>query len=310
MTKRKIIRLIEIGLIPIDFVLSVFKVFQKEQINVTPIFILGAPRSGTTMISQIVFNAIQRKSFLANVDNYLPNVPFITSFIKKKVKTQNLTSNYGRIEGLGGLSEAGNVWNKWFPDETKDGYNYVNDFFFSDSQVIGIRKFFKRQCVSQSSGVFINKNVKHSVRILALNKVFPNASYIIVKRDLHDNALSLLKAREVIGQGKNEWLWAKPRDYNQLIDKEPEESVVGQVALINKDIDRDIKLISRRKIVFVDYDLLLENGKTYLDNTLKEPLEDWTGQNVSFSEKLNSLNRKGESKRINPLIKNACAKWK
>ncbi len=273
MPKKLILRTLSLLLYPIDKILGLAYLSASQ--DVKPIFIFGAPRSGTTLVSQILFSVVKEKSFLSNIDNYMPQRPFFNALFKSRHGKAGYESKYGRVKGLGSISEGGAVWNQWFPDEKFQGYNYTDETDLTSEINKKIKVYLSRICRSQKSSIFINKNTKNSVRIRALYSIFPNAFFIHVHRKVEENAISLLEARASLLGDPKKWLWVKPRKAEELIDLSPEEQVVGQVLYLEQDILDQLSHLAPGSHLSISYDELLEKGLPYFENQVIAKLLTW-----------------------------------
>jgi len=150
--------------------------------QVKPIFIVGLPRSGTTLLYQLLtyyFNVC----YFSNFSSIFFKFPVIISkvikpFIKKKNKIKK--SNYGLIPGLWSPSEAGAIFRFWFDDNSWD---YEKKCLIRNS-------IHKMSCIYNAP--FVNKNVYNSQRLKRITEVFPNAFIINMNRNLVYNIQSIL----------------------------------------------------------------------------------------------------------------------
>jgi len=188
----------------------------------------------------------------------------VTKFALRLTKpyVSDFTSNYGEIKGVMAPSEAGGIWNRWYPTEHEEGYNYTPKNFFNDQikhliyqTVAGIEVLF--------DAPFINKNVKHSVRILSLVEIFPDALFLRMIRDPYETAISILRGRKKIGA--TSWWSVMPKEIDQLRNKDDIEQVAGQVYFVEKDILTDMKMVGEGRFFEVHYDDLCANPRKVLD---------------------------------------------
>lgn len=273
--KRKVLTLSDRILKGLDILLS--SIYQSKYDKLTyndlrPIFIVGVPRSGTTFISQIVFDLLLHKSYLSNFDNLFPRSKFISTFFKRRMPTKgfiNSMSNYGKFKGLNSLSEGGNVWNYLCEDEVHS--------------ISKLRSYVIQQCILQKSIYFLNKNTYHIYRLDVLHRSFPNAFFIVVRRSPLDTALSLLKARSTYLKNENLWFGLKPVEFNELKHLTPAEQCMGQVYHLNNALHRGIEVanIPKENITYVDYEDALSSGtqmKDKFSSVLVTSLKNWDEQ--------------------------------
>ena len=83
------------------------------------IFVVGVPRSGTTILTQLLLSAFQI-GYVNNIVAKFWQAPYIGSILAKSLKNnqQNLNistdSNYGFTNEYEGPHEFGYFWRRWF----------------------------------------------------------------------------------------------------------------------------------------------------------------------------------------------------
>jgi hypothetical protein len=236
-----------------------------RKLDYPPIFIVGPPRSGSTLLYQLMVHCFHLAYFPNIADRYNTAPVIATKFGLRHCKpyASDFTSKYGVIEGRMAPHEAGGIWNRWYPTEYNDGYNYTGAGYFHDNTkhiiyqtVAGIEELF--------DAPFINKNVKNSVRILSLVEIFPEALFIQIRRDPFDNANSILKSRRERNQSVNDWWSVMPKEIELLRGKNYFEQVCGQVFYVEKNIAEDITRVGRGRLHVVHYEKLCDYPKKEL----------------------------------------------
>ena len=237
-----------------------------KKLNYPPIFIVGPPRSGTTLLYQLMVHHFHLAYFPNIADKYNTAPVIATKFGLKYCKpyVSDFTSNYGLIESWMAPHEAGGIWNRWYPTEYNDGYNYTPAGYFDDKT-----KHIIYQTVAGIEGLFdapfINKNVKHSVRIQSLVEIFPKALFIQIRRNPFDIVNSIFKSRRVRNQNVNDWWSVMPKEIHQLRDKNYLEQICGQVFYLEENIEEDIAAVGRERLNVVHYDELCDYPKKVSD---------------------------------------------
>jgi hypothetical protein len=116
---------------------------------------------------------------------------------------------------------------------------------------------------------FINKWPINSVRILPFAEAFPDCVFIRVKRDPVMIAQSILQGRREFWNDEGKWISAKPNNYEEIKTKTNIEQVCEQVYYIEKDIDRDSKIVGIEKFLDIEYKELCESPKNVV-NKIKD----------------------------------------
>lgn len=150
-----------------------------------PLFIVGTPRSGSTLLYNILTRNY-RFAYITNIGSVFPRFPvlfywMINGFLFQR-KSKSIDSHYGLVNGFSSPSEAGAINERWFSNQKLD-------------------KRFIRHSVARLSvmmqGPFISKNLYNSLRLKRIFEVFPKAIFIFIKRTAKYNAQSIYYAQVV-----------------------------------------------------------------------------------------------------------------
>ncbi|MCK4524842.1 MAG: sulfotransferase [Candidatus Andersenbacteria bacterium] len=259
-------------------------------------FILGLPRTGTTLIYQYVAHRLNIAYFTNGVGKH-SKFPSLVTLLQKKMHSpyaSNFESNYGRVRGSMAPREAGGFWCRFFNIDNYEKYEEI-----SNRKINTIKKtIFKIQNIFNDAP-FVNKNVKHILRLSALAKIFPNSYFIIVWRDPIDIGLSLLKWRK--NNGINKWFSVKPKNYENLKDIHYLDQIADQVYELDKKLRTDIAKLNKKRIFNIQYKEFCENPELATDFILKNT------KNVCFKnknvEKFNFRKKEAETEEEKELVR-------
>lgn len=232
--------------------------FLKQELTCQwpPIFILGPPRSGTTLLNQLMINTF-RLAYFPNIANTFYMCPiFATQFGLRFCRDYqtHFTSHYGFEKGCMSPSEGGNIWNRWFPHEKLEGYNYTPANYLNPQERHLIHQVVAHQ-ERMFHASFLNKNLKMSVRLQSLHKIFPKALLIQLKRNLVDSAVSILIYRRKF---ERQWWSVIPKEFDEIKKLSEFEQVSHQVFFIEQNIEKDIQLFSSDQLFVIHYHELCE----------------------------------------------------
>jgi hypothetical protein len=214
-----------------------------------PVFlILGLPRSGTTLVYQYAVHRLEL-SYFPNPVGLLPMCPCAVTWLLKRSGgsyVSDFRSRYGKVKGLWAPREAGAFWGRHFGYE-----NYLEAGEIADGTAEELRRVVAAVQRIFGGSAFINKNVKHLLRIQALAQIFPTAHFIVVDRPQAAVALSILKRRQE--SPREEWFSVKPENYAALKDLPLHEQVAGQVLNLSARLEADLKRLPPARFTRLDY---------------------------------------------------------
>lgn len=225
-----------------------------------PVFIIGAPRSGTSLLYELMITRF-RFAYTANAAHRFYKTPVTATRLFKSAITGwqgDFTSNYGHINGWGAPSEGGWIWQRWLQDgDWTDGAD------FPDDAVDELRNL-THGLSAALDAPFLNKNVMHSNRLRLMHRIWPDALYIEVKRDILDNARSIIRAERSEGgpeKAQDIWWSVRPKLARDYAGKTDIERAIAQLIGVNRDIAEDIKAIAPGRLHNVDYTALCADPK-------------------------------------------------
>jgi len=221
-----------------------------------PLFIVGAPRSGTTLAYQILTEALL-VSFFNNAANRNSDFPLLMSAVGPLL-TRNIqpdyTSNYGSILGRGQPSQGDKIWSKFLGEDRS--YHPINCISDVDADIL--QKFIAKLTFLRGRP-FINKSISNSVKIHSLNKAFPDSHFIWIKRDpffnIQSNYYNWKRMPSL------DWVSSKPSIYPFIDNKKMStlEKSALQVLAINLDIEESLSTIERNRYTEISYESFCED---------------------------------------------------
>lgn len=250
-------------------VLDKYDIYSAPEFNCPlahpPVFIIGAPRSGSTLLFQALTDAFD-VGYLTNRHNMYFGSPRLCEILFQPLKNKsasNFSSNHGQTEGWDAPSECGAWWYRFFPREPA----YVTE---GDVSVNEMRRFRRSLAgyVEVAHRPVIFKNLYASLRLELIAKYIPEALFVWIIRDEVANAQSILEAKYK-DLGSYEPWWSVP-----LPDMECTETlspackamlqVQGINALIKDTINKEI--IPKKSVMIVNYEEFCQNT----EKTLKD----------------------------------------
>lgn len=230
-----------------------------------PVFILGAPRSGTTLLYELLVTCYHF-SYFTNLANRFFMTPLAVSSLSDHFKQTwhgNGVSSFGSLKGLGAPNEAGALWNRWIPEFGYLGerdYESRREALFESASVIAALQGIHR-------APFINKNVMHSVHIRLLNAAFPDCLFIDLRRDMRANVRSIVRARNKGGGPALDvdgWWSVRPRHIEAWLGLSMEEQACAQIEMLRRDAEGAFALIGEQRRVVINYEDICRNPESSL----------------------------------------------
>lgn len=238
--------LAHIALSPIEAIMM-----RKYSLETPPIFIIGPPRSGTSLLYEMMITRFHF-SYMSNAAHRLYKTPITASKLFQNIIRNwrgDFTSHYGHIDGWGAPNEGGWIWQRWLEDKSwTDGKHFPsNDVKSMQQMVAGFEAI--------NNAPFLNKNVMHSNRLQLINKIWPNALFIEVKRNYSNNARSIIRAQ--VKENINvKWWSVKPKIAADYYGKDIISRAAAQTIGVADDIAFDKNIIGEHRFWQIQYDEL------------------------------------------------------
>jgi hypothetical protein len=244
-----------------------------------PVFLIGAPRSGTTLIYQWITNVLNVE-YIDNVTHLFPlNMRFgnsISSALYKGKAHNTYTSYFGRTQHL----------SMHAPSEGGDFFSLLNQSDFS-------LRF--TNLINEGEGPWVFKNLTLSSSIDRILEICPGAKFIHIKRNVLDTALSIFNARNKLKISDDNWWSAKPKSFELIRDLPLQEKILKQVIDLNGDIETQAQYLNDKQLMTIDYSELQNNE----DDLLKR-ISSFIGNDLMLRKNAQTLVYKESTKpRIN-----------
>jgi hypothetical protein len=201
-----------------------------------PIFLLSAPRAGSTLLYQTMLGQF-RLAYISNVMALLPSCMIKLCKLSKRVAYgydgRIRESEFGHVPGLLSPNEAWKITQKWFR-ETK-----------TDQEQEYVRRTF--QMISSITGCpMLLKNPMNTFFIQNIRSILPNSRFIFLHRDPLMTAQSIFLARRNASGGDDRWFSVQPPGYESVINKPAFYQIVWQVLSVEKFVVNSLANDSER----------------------------------------------------------------
>lgn len=214
-----------------------------------PVFIVGAPRSGSTLLMQLLASGLEI-GYMSNAHCRWHSAPAM--FERRNHPATDgpdsaFESRYGRTDGSAGPAECGDYWYRFFPRSP----HYAREVDATTQRRL-------RSSLGRFGDAWqrptVWKNLYCSLRLRPIAAAVPEALFIVISRDLADNARSLLAGRMKMHNAYDTWFSAEPPNVDELRHLPPADQVVQQVRSVLSTIDADARVIGRDRFVEISYE--------------------------------------------------------
>ena len=226
----------------------------------TPILIVGAPRSGSTLLYQLMVERFD-VAYISNRHCRWHGAPSLVERRSRGVRHAPTYSSYhGAETGATAPSECGGYWYRFFPRSP----HHIPIEAADPAALAALRRSVARFGAAAGRPILF-KNLYCSLRIAPIAQALPEALWLVIERDLLDNARSLLASRMRRSGGYTEWWSAEPPGVERLRALSPEQQVVEQIRGISAAIAAARRTVGGDRFLDVSYEGLCDDSGAAMD---------------------------------------------
>jgi hypothetical protein len=217
------------------------------------IFIVGVPRSGTTLLYQLMARHLD----VAYITNAVARYWLAPLWALQHRETEariELRSDLGRSEGDAAPHEFGWFWQYHAP---ADGPHHQTeseldafDWNFIAAELEAIAGWAGRPLVMKSLPA-VDYHIPRFAREL------PGSVFVHIERDPRFTAQSLLESRRKRYGDEKTWWSIRPRDLDRWIDRDPVEQVAHQIEDISRHIKQGLATLPANRSMSLHYEQLI-----------------------------------------------------
>jgi hypothetical protein len=235
-----------------------------EPLPYAPIFVVGAPRSGSTLLYQLLTDRFD-VGYLANGHAQQPGAPSLVErrrglIRERQAELGDYGSSFGGTAGELGPSECGPFWYRFFPRHP----HYISADDFSSASRRQLRAAVGAFVEACGSPV-VYKNLVNTARMEAIAAALPEALFLAIHRGLTDNARSILDARLRVTGGYDAWWSVEPPEVERLRQLPAHEQVVEQIRALDALVARVEDSIGPERVLHVAYEDLCADPRAQLE---------------------------------------------
>ncbi|EGG99893.1 hypothetical protein imdm_491 [gamma proteobacterium IMCC2047] len=230
-----------------------------ESENDQPVFIIGAPRTGSTILYQALTNTYD----LTYIDNLASkwhrNLLFGAWLSDKKFKGRphnNFKAKHGNTGQYGkrAPNECGQFWYRWLPRD-----RHFIDYKDIDASCVDEIRHSVNAVIQYFGKPILFKNLNAGQRLRLLQQAFPNAKFIYLRRDPRFIVRSIMTARKRANVNQKQWWSVKPANFETLLSLPEPEMCAAQVFYLEQQIEEDLKLFPKENVREVHFQQLSED---------------------------------------------------
>jgi LPS sulfotransferase NodH len=229
------------------------------------VFVLGLPRSGTTLLSQLLaycldagyVNNFAARFWLAPVHGIR-----LARLIAAGAEEPSFESDYARTKSLLDIHEWGYFWRYWLRKQTFDDVVHARE---REDEIdwAGLRLTLAN--VQHELGKpLVAKNTLGAYHLPRLRRELGPVVYVLIERDPLDAAVSILDARRKYYDDPRAWWSYIPPEYPQLKDRDHWEQIAGQVHYLARFYERALAEVGEDAVVRVTYERLARDPASVL----------------------------------------------
>lgn len=240
--------------------------YQNRQPKYPFVFVFGLPRSGTTLMSQILLRAFD----VGYINNFMARfwlAPLTGIRLSKIILGENfstdLSSHYATTKQLQDIHEFGYFWRYWLNiASNKDAIDIHNRESTINWNYLGLvlsniqNEFGLPLCMKNIFGAYHIKRFTNE-----LSKVF----WVYIERDPLDVAISILNARKRFYENLEIWWSTVPPEYDKLKSLNYTEQIAGQVYYLRQFYKKQLSSIDNKYFHVVNYENLCDKPKEILN---------------------------------------------
>ena len=248
------------------------------------IFLMGPLRSGSTLFMQWLSSS-GLVAYPTNLLSRFFGAPLVGAKIQQLLTDPqynfrneildfnseiNFSSDNGKTKGALAPNEFWYFWRRFLPfgeldympsDELREKANLTG---FRD-ELNALANIFEKPFAMKA--MIMNQNISE------LAEQFEKSLFIWIRRDPIFNIQSALEARKRQYGDINTWYSFKIKEYPELKDLDPLESVAGQIAAINRSVEEGISKFPENRKLVVQYEDFCQRPEHYFNEITRRLVE-------------------------------------
>lgn len=245
--------------------------YRKSSRTTETLFIVGLPRSGTTLAYELVAQAFN-VAYFSKVYNYTFGLPHLTTRLTARFGRRPLPkfeSDYGSIPGLFAPAEHHHFWRTWFPEHPRLGH-YVPAAAMPQSDITRLNRTLAS--LGEIVGLpFVFKDVYLTLAVDAILRNVRGSRVLVISRESDAVAASVYRKRSQFPD-PGDWWSIRPPLADTLATSDLPEQVAFQCIRSRQLLDQQLAHADPDRYRVVDYRDVCTSPQAFIDN-----LRTWLG---------------------------------
>lgn len=249
------------------------------------ILIIGAPRSGTTLLMQWLATS-GLVAYPSNLISRFYAAPYLGARIQQLLTDPRFNykdelsglaaaelayrSEVGKTKGALQPNEFWYFWRRFIPNTDPEWITPEQEALIDAA---GLRAGIAR--IQHAFGKpFATKGIILQYNLEALRRALGKVIFVHTRRDAFFNTQSLLKARQDYHGRIDAWFSVKPREYPDLVKRDPVAQVAGQVILTQRHIEEQLAAMPPQHALTIGHEAFCADPGAF-HRALGEKLRAW-----------------------------------
>lgn len=238
------------------------------------IYIVGAPRSGTTLLSQLISRHLP-VGYISNLVARFwlrPSVGIRLSaalFADDERRKISLRSTHGTTDGVSNPHEFGYFWRHWLKLDAAPTHHLSNKMLAA-VDAVGLKNALENEILAAFHRPVLFKNVICGFHAEFLTHLHPASLFVYIARDAEAAVASILKVRQERFGSYKTWWSLMPSTYPfSPTPRDPVEEVVRQVFDCRHEMESELNKPGVSSL-FVSYEALCRDPRGVLDQIVQQ----------------------------------------
>ncbi len=216
------------------------------------VHVIGAPRSGTTLLTQLMLSHLE-VGYINNLTAAFYKSPVYGIRLSRQLLgedyTSKLDSEYGRTKFIQEPHEFSYFWKLYldYPDFLQRTYDKNHRIDWK-----ALKKTLYQMTLAYERPI-VYKSFQYGFHAQEAVEKMPKTLFVHIERDLYQNAFSILKLRRAQFNNEEEWASIKPVQFDLLKNEDKYKQVIGQVLFLNFEYKKQLALVPEKNKFFINY---------------------------------------------------------